>query len=162
MNPHPEKENTSWTKAPFFGFPFSFRKSESGCTSVFFYNRYIYIYTLDDSIRFLYQLMVKMIGLARNPNHRAPNHQLTKPFVDKESFNQPESSGGSTVRWLPSPGVVVFTLGDAKGGPGSLGEVAGCRWYPPGNGYISHLGKRNIIFKMPFLEDMLVPCIDIR
>ena len=29
--------------------------------------------------------------------------------------------------------------------------------YPPGNGYISHLGKRNIIFKMPFLGDMLVP-----
>ena len=29
--------------------------------------------------------------------------------------------------------------------------------YPPGNGYISHLGgKRKIIFKMPFLGDMLV------
>ena len=28
--------------------------------------------------------------------------------------------------------------------------------YPPGNGYISLLGKRKIIFKMPFLEDMLV------
>ena len=29
--------------------------------------------------------------------------------------------------------------------------------YPPGDGYISHLGKRKIIFKMPFLGDMLVP-----
>ena len=29
--------------------------------------------------------------------------------------------------------------------------------YPPGNGYISHLGKRKIIFKMLFLGDMLVP-----
>ena len=28
--------------------------------------------------------------------------------------------------------------------------------YPPGNGYISHLGKRKIIFKMPFSGDMLV------
>ena len=29
--------------------------------------------------------------------------------------------------------------------------------YPPGKDHISHLGKRKIIFKMPFLGDMLVP-----
>ena len=29
--------------------------------------------------------------------------------------------------------------------------------YPPGNDHISQLGKRKIIFQMPFLVDMLVP-----
>ena len=29
--------------------------------------------------------------------------------------------------------------------------------YPPGNGYISHLGKFKIIFKIDFSGDMLVP-----
>ena len=61
----------------------------------------------------------------------------------------------------------------------SMGEVSGCNGLPHSSGLaaethltihntplkitlqginISHLGKRKIIFKMPFLGDMLVPC----
>ena len=35
-----------------------------------------------------------------------------------------------------------------------IGERYG---YPPGNDHISHLGKRKILFKIPFLGDMLIP-----
>ena len=48
--------------------------------------------------------------------------------------------------------------------PGSRDEINNYRFgcikknmYPPGKDHISHLGKRKIIFKMPFLGNMLVP-----
>ena len=41
--------------------------------------------------------------------------------------------------------------------PGVATQQSPLKVYPLGKDHISHLRKRNIIFKMPFLGDMLVP-----
>ena len=91
-----------------------------------------------------------------------------------------QQTGLQPTRWVPPagalhPGVSTKRLHmtfDAHLAEGllehldvrSIGGIYFCFWndlgkllYPPGNFHISHLGKRKIIFKMPFFGDMLVP-----
>ena len=72
---------------------------------------------------------------------------LTKPALAKaESFSRGRAGGGGK------------DLGKreklASSDPGNRTLIVD---YPPQRTNISHLGKRKIIFKMPFLGDMLVP-----